>query len=76
MIRDAKGVLATAEVKAAQSVVIGTDREGNPVQVQYPTHLVLKWETPRFEMDLTLDKAKVNPTSDPDEAFFVGRNPV
>ena len=63
LIRDGRSnkVLASAEVKAAQTVRVGSDpRSGLPLAVQYPTHLILRWEEQRFEMDLTLDKAQVN----------------
>jgi hypothetical protein len=65
VIKDAKGnVVATAEVKAAKTI----DLNGDPQQaVQYPTHVVLKWTDPRFEMDLVLDQAQVNRLP-PDEA--------
>jgi hypothetical protein len=72
LIREARGnkLIASADVKTAQSVVIGTDKTGRPVPVQYPTHVVLKWVNPRFEMDLTLDKAVVNQVGDDRRGLF------
>ena len=64
VIRDAKTnkVIASAEIKAAQTVQVGTDPTTNyPLAIQYPTHVVLKWAEPKFEMDLTLRQAQVNP---------------
>ena len=63
VIRDRKTskVLASAEVKAVQSVPAGTDpKTGLALTVQYPTHVVLRWEEQKFEMDLNLEKAQVN----------------
>jgi hypothetical protein len=63
VIRDAKtkAVLATAEIKAAQKERIGVVKGLDlPAAVEYPTHLILKWEDPRFEMDLNLDKGTMN----------------
>ena len=59
---DAKRTLiATAEVRAAESFRAGTDEQGRLLAPgQYPTRLVLKWEEPRFEMDMTLDRGVVN----------------
>jgi len=63
VIRNGKtnAVIAVAEIKSAQTEQIGIV-EGTklPAAIQYPTHIVLKWEDPRFEMDLNLDKATVN----------------
>lgn len=66
MIRNARtnALLATAEIKSAQTEQIGVVGSGElrslPAAIQYPTRVVLKWEEPRFEMDLNLDKATVN----------------
>jgi hypothetical protein len=62
LVKDLKGkVLASAEVKAARTIQLNSDPDQ---AVQYPTHLVLKWEEQKFEMDLTLeggrDRAQVN----------------
>lgn len=56
LIRDPRGkLLASAEVKAARTVQLNND----PRQaVQYPTHLVLRWEEQKFEMDLTLEQGQ------------------
>ncbi|MBX9626121.1 MAG: hypothetical protein K2X82_20150 [Gemmataceae bacterium] len=65
LIRDGRNkVVASAEVKTAQSTVVvvkavqpgGIDR----VTVQYPTRVVLRWEEQEFEMDLDLKRAQVN----------------
>lgn len=63
VIRDYRSnkVLASAEVKTAETVQVGTDpRSGLPMAVQYPTHMVLRWEDPKFEMDMTMGRAQVN----------------
>jgi hypothetical protein len=53
--------IATAEIKSAQTERVGVVRGTElPAAIQYPTHIVLKWEDPRFEMDLNLDKAVLN----------------
>jgi len=62
VLRDAKrNVIATAEVRAAESFrVAGADAKGRPLAGQYPTRLVLRWEEPRFEMDMNLNRGTVN----------------
>ncbi len=70
VLRNAKtnDLIASAEIKSAQTERIGIVRGTElPAAIQYPTHIVLKWEDPRFEMDLNLDKATVNQsmTEDP-----------
>ncbi len=67
ILRNAKtnALIATAEIKAAQTERIGIVRGTElPAAIQYPTHIVLKWEEPRFEMDLNLDKATLNQSID------------
>jgi hypothetical protein len=69
VLRDAKNkLIATAEIRAAEIARVGQDANGNPLAVQYPTHLVLRWEEPRFEMDMTLDRATVNAVQSDDPA--------
>lgn len=63
VVRDprTKRVICTAEIKSAQAIPAGTDAEtGYPLAIQYPTRVVLRWEEQKFEMDMTLDKARVN----------------
>jgi hypothetical protein len=61
VLRDAKSkLIATAEIKSAEVFRVGQNAKGEPLVIQYPTHLVLRWENPRFEMDMTLDGAAVN----------------
>lgn len=63
VIRDRKSnkVLASAEIKSAQTAPAGIDpKTGLSMTVQYPTHVVLRWEEQKFEMDMSLDKAQVN----------------
>ena len=61
VLRDAKNkLIATAEIRSAESIRVGTDTAGRPLVAQYPTRMVLKWEEPRFEMDLGLERATVN----------------
>lgn len=55
-----KKVIASAEVKSAKTITTTDPRTGQPGTVQYPTHVVLRWEEQKFEMDLTLDQAQVN----------------
>lgn len=63
VIRDYRSnkVLASAEIKTAETIQVGTDpRSGLPMAVQYPTHAVLRWEDPKFEMDMSMGRARVN----------------
>jgi hypothetical protein len=69
-IRDARGrVICTAEVKRAKTVAVGGNdpRTGNSFVAQYPTHIVLRWEDQRFEMDLELNGGKLNPQLTPEQ---------
>jgi len=69
VIRDARNrVICTAEIKSAKTVSIGgaAAPSGHPFVVQYPTHIVLRWEEQRFEMDLSLRGAQVNPQLTPE----------
>jgi hypothetical protein len=54
--------LYSADVKAAKTLQVGpTDpATGRAVVVQYPTHIVLRSDDQKFELDLTLDGARVN----------------
>jgi len=63
VIRDAKTKkeIVSAEIKSAKTTTVTDPRTGQPAAVQYPTHVVLKWAEPKFEMDLTLRQAQVNP---------------
>ena len=64
VIKDARGtVICTAEVKKAHTVSVGGNdpASGRSFVVQYPTHVVLRWEQQRFEMDLDLKGGRVNP---------------
>lgn len=62
VVRDEKNtVIAWAEIKSVQTVQMADPQTGAPVSVQYPTHVVLKWELQKFEMDLRLQQAQVNP---------------
>ena len=54
-------VIASAEIKSAKTVKVVTPQTGQEGDVQYPTHVTLRWEEQKFEMDLTLDQAQVNP---------------
>ncbi|MBN9523242.1 hypothetical protein J0H58_32800 [bacterium] len=61
VLRDAKNQpIATADIRAAEVLSYGQNDRGESLVIQYPTHLTLKWENPRFEMDLYLTKATVN----------------
>jgi hypothetical protein len=71
LIKDAKGkVLCSAEVKAAKTVPVGAaePRSGQPPVAQYPTHVVLRWEEQKFEMDMMLDSAQVNQQLSPEQS--------
>jgi len=64
IIRDVRGsIICSAEVKKAHTVSVGGNDSltGHPYVVQYPTHIVLRWEQQRFEMDLELKGGKANP---------------
>lgn len=70
VIRSAKGkVICTADIKSATTVQAGgTDpRTSRAFIVQYPTHLVLRWDDQKFEMDMRLDGGRVNPPLAPDQ---------
>jgi hypothetical protein len=77
VVKDAKGkVLASAEVKSAHTLRLNDDPKK---AVQYPTQLVLRWEEPKFEMDLTLETprepAAVNQlTQDQAARYFTRRD--
>jgi hypothetical protein len=63
VIRNAKtnALIAVAEIKSAQTERVGIIQGSQlPAAIQYPTHIVFKWEDPHFEMDLNLDKATLN----------------
>ncbi|MCI0700579.1 MAG: hypothetical protein L0241_05820 [Planctomycetia bacterium] len=62
IVRNAKGkVICSAEIKTAQTVQTGErDAKNQPLAVQYPTQLVLRWEEQKFEMDLELKSAQPN----------------
>lgn len=62
LMRDSKDkLLCSAEVKKVNTVTIGgADSRSPQIPVQYPTHVVLKWEVQKFEMDLTIDNPQVN----------------
>jgi hypothetical protein len=69
VIRDARNrVICSADIKSAKTVSVpGNDpRSGANYVVQYPTHIVLHWETQNFNMDMMLDGAKVNPPLTPE----------
>jgi hypothetical protein len=64
VIKDARGnVICSAEVKKAHTVSAGGSdtQTGHSFVVQYPTHIVLRWEQQRFEMDLDLRGGRANP---------------
>jgi hypothetical protein len=70
VVRDVKGnVVCSAEVKSAKTVPVGgaDARSGHAFVVQYPKHVVLKWEQQRFEMDMVLDGGRVNPGLTPEQ---------
>jgi len=62
VMRDEKSkkVIASAEIKSARTVTVTDPRTRQPAAAQYPTHVVLRWEEQKFEMDLTLEQAQVN----------------
>jgi hypothetical protein len=86
VIRDKKGrLICSAEVKAAKTIPAGgTDPQTKrPYVLQYPTHVVLRYEEQKFEMTLKLDKATVNASLSPDDTHRLfdlptntGANPV
>jgi hypothetical protein len=65
LIRDSKNnkLLCSAEVKRVSTISVptgGGDSRPAQVLVQYPTHLVLRWEVQNFELDLTLENVQIN----------------
>jgi hypothetical protein len=70
VIRDMKGnVICAAEVKSATTVSAGgaDPATGRPYVVQYPTHIVLRWEEQKSEMTLKLGGAKFNQELSPQD---------
>jgi hypothetical protein len=70
VIRDVKNrVICSADVKSAKTVAVGGSdpRSGQSFVVQYPTHIVLRWEDQRFEMDLELRGGQANPSLTPEQ---------
>jgi hypothetical protein len=64
VIRDVRGnVVCSADIKKARTVSVGgrDAGSGHPFVVQYPLHIVLRWEQQRFEMELDLNGGQVNP---------------
>lgn len=61
-LRDSKQrVICTATVKSVGTAYVnGQDPNAPRLTVQYPTHLELKWEIEKFELDLALSKVQVN----------------
>ncbi len=71
IVRDTKGkVICFAEIKEAKTAQAGaTDpRSGQPLPVQYPTKVLLRWEEQKFEMELELLNAKINQPLTQEEA--------
>lgn len=70
VVRDTKAKpICTAEIKEAKTVQTGTDPQtGQPLAVQYPTKMLLRWEEQKFEMELELLNAKINQPLTPEEA--------
>jgi hypothetical protein len=64
VVRDAKNVICSAEIKQAKTVPTGgTDPRTNlPLTVQFPTVVVLRWEEQKFEMELQLKNGAINKT--------------
>lgn len=64
LIRDAKtnSIICSAEIKSAKTFQVGAidPQSGRAPVIKYPTNIVLRWEQQKFEMDLTLEAAKVN----------------
>ena len=67
VIRDAKNkVICTATVKNAATVSLSASPDPRIPQptagipLQYPTHVVLRWEAQHFELDLKLSDVQVN----------------
>jgi hypothetical protein len=78
-VRDPKTnkVLYSADVKAVKAVQLGS------AEVQYPTHIVLRSDDQKFELDLTLDGAQVNQQLSDEQARrlfnrpnIAGSNPI
>lgn len=72
VVKDVQGkVVCTAEIKSARPV---PSAGGGPV-VQYPTHVALRWEAEKFEMDLTLGTAQVNQPPSAEQAQRIFTRP-
>jgi hypothetical protein len=57
VIRDTTGkVICLADIKTAHTI----DAQNRQSAVQYPTHVVLKWEEQKFEMELRLRNGEAN----------------
>jgi len=70
VVRDVKNrVICSADVKSAKTVAAGGGdvRSGQSFVVQYPTHIVLRWEDQRFEMDMELRGGQANPSLTPEQ---------
>lgn len=70
-IRDAKSdkLICSAEIKSVQSLPITNDPTlARPIAIQYPTRVVLRWEEQKFDMDMSLEGARVNQPVAPEVA--------
>jgi hypothetical protein len=78
-LRDSKQrVICTATVKSVGTAYVAqADANAPRVTVQYPTHIELKWEIEKFELDLTLSKVQVNQrfTDEQTRTWFSRPNP-
>jgi hypothetical protein len=74
VVRDSRTnkVITSAEIKSVQTALVSDGGTRSQVPVQYPTHIVLRWEEQKFEMDLRLEKAQVNQplVNDPTRRLF------
>ena len=71
IVRDTKGkMICFAEIKEAKTVQTGTTDpvSGQPLAVQYPTKVLLRWEEQKFEMEFELLNAKINQPLTQEEA--------
>jgi len=77
LVRDSKDkLLCSAEVKAVKTIALpGADPRSTQVAVQYPTHVVLRWEVQKFELDLTIENVQVNQQFPDEQARRLFRRP-
>ncbi len=70
VVRDARGkVIGLADIKSVQTLPAGgaDPATGHPYIVQCPTHMVLRWEEQKFELELRLEEVRINQAFTPEQ---------